>query len=447
MKKTARTFFDDIIQYGLGQLPKVAPKPYLFPDKVSYPKEVRNLPIDQVEQALKDTGSLEYENDIDYIPHHRNMNVTKPMKNTKKKPRRRQKPKASGAPPKAVVQPVGYPTIKQSLESSSLMVAAPTNKAKIVRSGTPTTQYRSNGDVFVSNREYVADINGSTAFAINTFPVNPGMVVTMPWLSRLANNFESYIFESLEFSFDTESATTNTGTILLAVDYDASDAAPTTKAQALSYRGSVRASPWNPCVHSSLKEDIQKRKTYYVRAGAVPANEDLNLYDTGNLFVITAGQTGATAIGELWVKYRVRLMTPKTLSAGSGNAIWSRYDMASGGGAGAVTLTNGNVPAIITVNGPLSGGQYLFTLQFTAPWQGVASVHFLGTGIGMGAAQMVGTAVVAGSQQIQNNGGATACAGYGLINAIAGQLLGINPLATTLTGGTIMLTQGTGAFN
>jgi hypothetical protein len=264
----------------------------------------------------------------------------------------------------------------------------------------------------------------------------------MPWLSRIANNFESYNLRSLRFAYETESSSASAGNVILAVDYDATDAAPTTKTQALSYRAAVRSSPWVPCVHTSLREDLSKRKTYRVRAAAIPPNTDLGLFDVGTLHVITTGMVSTATVGELWVEYDIVLMTPKTNSAGSGDAIWGSWAM-DGNVTGDTTLAGGNLPATLVEVG---GNPYAHTWTFTQPWQGAVSISVLGTGIVLGSGQVAGTALQAGTQ-LQNNAGATAGAGYCILNAtVAGQTFVCNPGNTTITGGSFLFTQGFGAF-
>jgi hypothetical protein len=172
-----------------------------------------------------------------------------------------------------------------------------------------------NGDAYIKHREYIADITAATgtptAFGIAPFAINPGQETTFPWLSRIAKNYESYKFDSLVFSYETEAPSSLGGTLVMTVDYDASDDAPTTKQQAMTYRSAVRSAPWTSCSHISLGEDLHKAKTNFVRPGLQPANTDIKTYDIGNLFVISQGVTTASAVlGELYVEYKVNLMTP-----------------------------------------------------------------------------------------------------------------------------------------
>ena len=53
----------------------------------------------------------------------------------------------------------------------------------------------------VSHREYLGDINGTTAFTNTTYPLNPGVSQTFPWLSTIAASYQQYKFHGLIFEF------------------------------------------------------------------------------------------------------------------------------------------------------------------------------------------------------------------------------------------------------
>jgi hypothetical protein len=197
-----------------------------------------------------------------------------------------------------------------------LEVVAPVAKSQIRTTRKPKMETMPNGDCRISHREYIVDIVAKvagppTTFNATQFAVNPGQQASFPWLSRVATNYESYVFNSLRFCYETEAPSSLGGTLVMALDYDASDPAPTTKQQAMSYRSSVRSAPWSACCHTSLAEDLHKAKTNFIRIGAQPANTDIKTYDIGNLYVISqgVGTSGAT-LGELYVEYDVVLMTP-----------------------------------------------------------------------------------------------------------------------------------------
>jgi hypothetical protein len=202
----------------------------------------------------------------------------------------------------------------QNLGGLGAMRTAPIAMSKTIKTGVPKMTTLRNGDCRIVHREYIQDIVAASTganFNNTQVSINPGQASFVPWLSKIAQNFESYRFSKLKFDYETEAPSSLGGTLVLAVDYDASDAAPLTKQQALAYRGSVRSAPWTPCQHRSVKEDLEKQKSYFVRPGAQPANTDIRLWDVGVLNVATQGITvNSGTCGELYVEYDVLLMTP-----------------------------------------------------------------------------------------------------------------------------------------
>ena len=172
-----------------------------------------------------------------------------------------------------------------------------------------------NGDCRVVHREYIQDILLNLdpgEFNSLKFVMNPGNAITFPWLSSIALRYESYRFNALRFCYETSCGSSTSGTVMLIPDFDPDDPAPVSKKSAMSARGAMRAQPWLSFKTSFLKEDLNKRKTYYVR-GDNEFQQELRSADTGNLFVGLFGlPAGTTAIGELWVEYDVQLMTPQT---------------------------------------------------------------------------------------------------------------------------------------
>ncbi len=70
----------------------------------------------------------------------------------------------------------------------------------------------------VRHREFVNDISGNTSFGTVGYYINPGLRSSFPWLSNVANNFETYRFNKLCYEYRTASATSEIGKALLAVD-------------------------------------------------------------------------------------------------------------------------------------------------------------------------------------------------------------------------------------
>lgn len=242
----------------------------------------------------------------------------------------------------------------------------------------PKVSTLSNGGIRVRHSEFIDDVAGSVAFASTKFEVNPGLSRTFTWLSKLARNYESYKFHFLDFVFRTSTSTATAGRVMLIPDYDAADAAPTSKSQALSYRSAVGSETWAQELRlRATLQDLQKLKTHYVRSLInLPANLDIKTYDVMNLFLCTQGMSGTTDVGELYVEYDVELMTPQT----------SPDELFGFKGTGAATFTaakplgsavTGNANNTISIS--YDGGTGTFT--FNEPFTGLAVITCTGSSV------------------------------------------------------------------
>lgn len=224
---------------------------------------------------------------------------------------------------------VSKPAAAQVTEAASVAVST-----KRKQKNAEIEYARDGRSCVITHEERFATILGSTSFATNSYPVNPGQSATFPWLSGVANRFESYRFEKLEFLYRTKTATTALGDVILAVDYDATDAAPTDSIQAEAYDESVSAAPWQNLVHKCRTQNMRKLPTYYVRGDSQPSSTDLKMYDMANLFVCTENQASAALVGYMYVRYTVRLMTPQLRS--------NDFGVAGGWVAGGGTMSAAN---------------------------------------------------------------------------------------------------------
>lgn len=185
--------------------------------------------------------------------------------------------------------------------------------------GSPVPTFREGGDgVVISHREFLTNVAGSVAFALTSFRINPGLVTTFPWLSRLAQNFEEYEMEGLLFQYrpTSGSAVSSTssalGAVIMATDYDVLNPNFATKQQMESYQYSTSTVPFAALLHPV---ECARRKNVldnlYVRSSAPPAEADPRMYDLGNFQIATEGMQTVYTVGELWVTYHVRFRKPR----------------------------------------------------------------------------------------------------------------------------------------
>lgn len=207
---------------------------------------------------------------------------------------------------------------------------APLANTRSMRTSVPQVSgspYSSDGRVRIRHREFVQDVNGSELFTSTSYSLNPGISATFPWLSIMAKQFESYLFRSLKFDFETQKSASTSGSVMLAVDFDAADAPPSNKQELMSFHNAVRSAVWAECCYSSDLKDLQKFGVQrYIRSSGLSANLDIKTYDVGNLVVATQGEADSSVIGELYVEYDVELITPQLSVSSSGPSAFALND-------------------------------------------------------------------------------------------------------------------------
>lgn len=268
------------------------------------------------------------------------------------------------------------------------------------------------------------------------------MAGTFPWLSQIAPRFEKYRFKKLKFCFETEAPTSLGGSLILTVDYDASDPAPASKVQAMAYKNAVRSAPWEECCHFSAMEDLSQQKQYFVRSGGLPPNSDVKLYDVGNLFVCSQNVvTGGATLGELYVDYVVELLTPQ-LQFPSNEDIDSGRIISNAGTTAPVPL--GSNPTIT-----FSQTSPLFTYNTITgdlTFLKAGSFAFIGTFVGTVISNYnltgsLGGAATAASSFIFNGAATDASLTILGIPVQIGDTLNVALTATTITNGSLYVTD------
>lgn len=238
------------------------------------------------------------------------------------------------------------------------------------RTGGPSITRTSVDSCRIVHRELIASVTGTVAFAVQqSFPLNPGIAATFPWLSNEALGWERYKFNRLAFCYYTRTGSNVPGSVLLAPDYDAADAAPVTEQAASSYHDTQEDAPWKDIKCITTPSDLLSGEgSKFVRTGTLAANQDIKTYDSGNLHLCTVDGT-AVSWGKLWVEYDVTFFTPQTPPGGFpivGTIASGGTTLAAGTPFGTVPVFAGNVSmgggasaALVTLANMVVGANYL----------------------------------------------------------------------------------------
>lgn len=187
---------------------------------------------------------------------------------------------------------------------------------QLIEGGNPPLSVNSSndltGDIIFNHTEFIGNITASsTGFENRTFPINPGLPGTFPFLSQIARNFTLYEFNGVIFEFRPTSgefgSTSNAlGKVIMATDYDP-DAAPfTNSTQMENYDYASSSKPSLTARHgveTALNQSALRMS--YIRTGNT--SRDKIFTDIGQFQLATEGLPETGVVGELWVTYKVKL--------------------------------------------------------------------------------------------------------------------------------------------
>lgn len=297
-------------------------------------------------------------------------------------------------------------------------------------SGDPAMQVTGSGDetesVMITHKEYIGDIYGpsSTAFNSQSYELNPGLASQFPWLSQIAVNYDEYRWEQLVFEYratiDSSTVTNGqTGTIIMATQYNLDSKVFESKDEMMQYHGAMSARLTDDMSHG-VECDPNKNKgtpIRLVRNGPLdPQTQDLDEYDIGRfeLAINNCPNTFANqAVGELWVYYTVRLLKPKLASQRGASTQWATFGCTSGINVGDIyginsktTLTTlGNLGVSLArlnhASSPVDAAGYT-SITFPANFSGTVRITMRIEGTGLSGNIYNSASVTGNVQQLFN---------------------------------------------
>lgn len=298
----------------------------------------------------------------------------------------------------------------------------------------------------IVHRELIGSVVGTAAFTVaNSFALNPGLAATFPWLSIMAQGWEQYRFRKLKFCYYTRTGSNIPGSVILAPDYDAADAAPASEQIASAFEDVAEDAPWKDieCVCAQLSMAAGTTR-HFTRSGALAANLDVKTYDVGNLHLCTVDGT-AVNWGKLWVEYDIEFFVPQLPPTG-------QLALVGGQVTGATTQTGANPFGVAPTLDTQSAGITMSAasvLTFGSAGTFLCGVRYIGTGItvvGNPTASAGATIVSGGSDIVAAATSATQEIGVNV--TVPGSTLTYGITATTVTSAILHVASApSGAFN
>lgn len=201
---------------------------------------------------------------------------------------------------------------KQGLNQDGKGSFAPVALRQTVESNVPLFVDSAPGTIRVQHREMISTLNGVAAddFSV-TYRIQPANAITFPWLSSLANMFETYTFHYLRVIFVPRLPTSTAGQVGLALDFDADDQPATSLVAFSQYQHSAIGSVWAALSLVAEGDALVKCvKERYTDHNLTPHTYDPILHDVANLRVAVL-TTPAEPLGQLFIEYDITLRTPE----------------------------------------------------------------------------------------------------------------------------------------
>lgn len=244
----------------------------------------------------------------------------------------------------------------------------------------------------VCHREFLGSITGATAFTNRSYPLNPGLSSSFPWLSSIASQYQEYRIHGMIFEFRpliTDYVLNGApGVVVMATNYNANDPLYVSRQQIENTEYATSVKPTVGLIHGiECAADFTANPIKYVRSGAV-GTEDLRLYDMGN-FQFVSQNNPAQDLGELWVSYCVEFFKP-TISEEIDTVTASHHTFFTG----ATTASPMGTVSFINVGNLLVTARTGTSMSFTAIAGQTYYVSYNWTGTGAGVAYTAPTLAV-----------------------------------------------------
>jgi hypothetical protein len=193
------------------------------------------------------------------------------------------------------------------------------------------------GGTIVRHREYLGDVFATEIFSSQSYPLNPGLDSSFPWLASMAQNFEEYQWRGLIFEFkstcadnvlSTTTTSTALGTIIMATQYNVLQPNFQDKLTMENHEFACSSKPSMSFIHPvECKANLTTIGKFFIRTGNVAVG-DLRFYDLGSFQIATSGMAfNGGAIGELWASYEVELYKPRIISNLGFNLLSDHYNI------------------------------------------------------------------------------------------------------------------------
>lgn len=183
------------------------------------------------------------------------------------------------------------------------------------KQATPTTTTTTNSapqmrkSVNIKHEEMLCSLEYSseeTPVIPISLTINPGDASCFPWLSQIAQNFEYYRFRSLKIRYVPRCSMLKSGSVVMAIDYDVSDAEPVHLEDLALYLGRISFAVYDKAIMVADPRSLNLYPYRYLRS----TGTDPRLESVGCLYVGLSTSDVAT-FGDFYIDYDIDLFCPQ----------------------------------------------------------------------------------------------------------------------------------------
>jgi hypothetical protein len=183
----------------------------------------------------------------------------------------------------------------------------------------------------IIRQELYGDFYGSVAFNVRQIYLNPGLVSTYRYGSRIAKLYDFYRIKNLRFFVVETGGTQITGTVSMFYDYDCTDAPPRDEQEMLQNFKSRMTDAWHALsvdYDPSAVKDKSKLNRFLVRresdaVGATLSANPLTDTDPAVLYIATSGFVSDTVLnGKIFMEYEIDFFNPHVKDDELINVTW-----------------------------------------------------------------------------------------------------------------------------
>lgn len=177
----------------------------------------------------------------------------------------------------------------------------------------PTINQR-NGRVIIRHREYFSSIGNTTSNTgfqpIITEFLNPGLARQFPWLSKIANNYESYRFTKFNVHYLPNCPTSTLGSLMFVLDFDVNEQPFISDSEMLNSNKCVSITPYTEKVVEYSTAEVNKMFSSRMVTDRVYPKAEAVQYYFCRMNVALSGVAANASLGRLFLDYEVELRTP-----------------------------------------------------------------------------------------------------------------------------------------